>query len=214
MTLTDDKAPAKRDAKRSKRAILDAALSEFAEHGHAGARIDAIAERAGVSKPMIYSYFGGKNKLYAAAVREAYIQIRAGERDLSLDDKQPEDALRALVSFTLSHFRAKPWFISLLNTENLLGGATVRKIKDVSEIQSHLIAELGRTLERGVATGVFRAGINPVDLYIMIAALCYFPISNAHTLRAVFKCPVDNRWLDEHTKNAQEMVIRYLRAAD
>ncbi|MCB1374923.1 MAG: TetR family transcriptional regulator, partial [Rhodobacteraceae bacterium] len=48
--------PQRRDAERSRRAILDAALEEFSELGHAGARIDAIAARAGVSKPLIYSY--------------------------------------------------------------------------------------------------------------------------------------------------------------
>ncbi len=215
MTVTDDtsKAAPRRDAKRSKRAILDAALAEFAEHGHAGARIDAIAERAGVSKPMIYSYFGDKDELYAAALREAYVQIRAGERELLLDDKSPEEALRALIGFTLTHFRSKPWFISLLNTENLRGGATIRKIQDVGDIQSHLIDELGRILDRGVKAGKFRTGVNPVDLYIKIAALCYFPIANAHTLRAVFKCPVDDAWLDRHGQAAQEMVLRYLQTS-
>ncbi len=200
----------KRDAQRSKRAILDAALSEFAERGHAGARIDAIAERAGVSKPMLYNYFGDKDELYTAALREAYVQIRAGERELDLAGKAPEAAMRDLVAFTMEHFRSKPWFISMLNTENLLGGQTVRKIKDVGEIQSHLITMLTRILNRGVSQRVFRPGIDPVDLYIMIAALCYFPISNAHTLRAVFRCPVDEPWLNRHREHAVEMVLRYL----
>lgn len=46
--------------------ILDAATEEFAAHGIAGARIDRIAERSGMSKPMIYTYFGGKAKLFDA----------------------------------------------------------------------------------------------------------------------------------------------------
>ena len=70
---------------------------------------------------MLYNYFGDKDELYAAALREAYVQIRAGERELDLDGKSPEAALRAIIAFTLEHFRSKPWFISMLNTENLLG---------------------------------------------------------------------------------------------
>jgi len=204
------KAP-KRDAKRSKRAILDAALIEFSANGFAGARIDAISDRAGISKPMIYSYFGDKDELYAAALREAYVQIRAGEKDLKLDNKQPEEAIRALVGFTLRHFRSKPWFISMLNTENLRGGSTIRQISDVAEIQSHLIIELGKVLDRGVRNGVFRDGINPADLYISIASLCYFPISNAHTLRAVFGRPIDHDWVERYAEDAKEMIIRFLR---
>lgn len=203
--------PAKRDAERSRRAILDAALIEFSELGHAGARIDAIAERAGVSKPLIYSYFGDKDDLYAAALREAYVQIREGERELDLEEMEPEDAIRALVTFTMRHFQDKPWFISMLNTENLRGGDTIRDMQDASAIQSHLVNELKAVLDRGVAAGVFRAGIDPVDFYITIASLCYFPVSNRHTLRAVFRCPVDEDWLTNRGEDAAEMVIRFLR---
>jgi AcrR family transcriptional regulator len=204
----------KRDSARSKRAILDASLIEFSTLGYAGARIDAVAERAGVSKPLIYSYFGDKDQLYAAALREAYVQIRAGEQDLNLDHKDPETAIRDLVDFTLDHFRKKPWFISMLNTENLRGGTTIRKISDVSDIQSHLLNELGRLLERGVALGIFRPGIAPVDLYITIASLCYFPISNAHTLSAVFGASMDDAWLTQRSADIGEMVIRFLRPQD
>lgn len=202
----------KRDAERTKRAILDAALVEFSDKGFAGARIDTVAANAGASKPMIYSYYGDKDALYAAALREAYIQIRAGERELQLENKQPEEAIRALVGFTLNHFRSKPWFISMLNTENLRRGTTIKKIQDVSEIQSMLLLELRKILERGQQDGVFRQGIDPVDLYITIASLCYFPISNAHTLRIVFKKPVDeSSWLDQRRLDAEEMVLRFLR---
>jgi AcrR family transcriptional regulator len=201
----------KRDAERSKRSILEAALVEFSEQGHAGARIDAIAARAGVSKPLIYSYFGDKDALYAAALREAYVQIRAGERELDLGHRDPEAAIRALVSFTLAPFRSKPWFISMLNTENLRGGTTIRAIEDVGEIQSPLVVQLREILERGARQGVFRDDVDPVDLYITVASLCYFPVSNAHTLRVVFRCPIDDAWLARRGRDAEEMVIRFLR---
>ncbi len=201
----------RRDAELSRRMILDAALVEFSEKGFSGARIDTIAAAAGVSKPMIYSYYGDKDDLYAAALREAYIQIRAGEQELDLEHKSPEEAIRALVSFTLNHFKSKPWFISMLNTENLHRGTTIAKIHDVSEIQSRLVQELKIILKRGQDEGIFRQGIDPVDLYITIASLCYFPISNAHTLRVVFNKPVDDdAWLDQRRQDAEEMVIRFL----
>ncbi|MEM6711351.1 MAG: TetR/AcrR family transcriptional regulator [Pseudomonadota bacterium] len=201
----------KRDASKSKRAILDAALIEFSMHGYAGARVDAIAGRAGVSKPLIYTYFGDKAAIYAAALREAYVQIRLGERQLNLDDMDPETAIRALVTFTLKHFREKPWFVSMLNTENLRGGGTVREIEDVGQIQSNLLIKLQALLERGVEQGAFRPGITATELYISIASLCYFPISNAHTLRAVFDVPVDDAWLEKRGSDIGEMVIRFLR---
>jgi len=211
MTPTAKRKTGPRDAERTRRAILDAALVEFSEKGHAAARIDAVAEAAGISKPMIYSYFGDKDALYAAALREAYVQIREGEKELQLGDLDPIEAVRTLVHFTFDHFREKPWFISMLNTENLLGGSTVRSIVDVSDIQSTMISELHRVLDHGVEEGVFRAGVDPVELYITIASLCYFPISNRHTLRAVFKVPVDDAWVAARRQAVSDMVLRDLR---
>lgn len=203
--------PPRRDAAATQRRILDAALTEFSTHGHAGARIDAIAEAAGVSKPMIYSYFGDKDELYKAALRESYLQIRQGERELDTDHMTPEQAIRELVRFTMDHFVSKPWFTSMLNTENLRGGTSVREIDHLSDIQSPLIAQIGDILDRGVKEGAFRPGIDPAELYITIASLCFFPVSNKHTLRVVFQLPIDADWLTRRAEEAGEMIIRYLR---
>lgn len=203
----------KRNAQASKRRILDAALEEFSTLGHAGARIDSIAEKAEVSKPMIYNYFGDKDALYRAALRESYVQIREGERKLQTDGLPPEQAIRELVRFTLDHFVSKPWFISMLNTENLRGGETVRQIADVAEIQSPLIQKLGEILKRGAESGVFRDDVTPAEFYITIASLCYFPVSNRHTLRAVFNVSIDEEWLNRKASDVADMLIMYLRKA-
>ncbi|MEV6968766.1 helix-turn-helix domain-containing protein [Hamadaea sp. NPDC051192] len=58
----------KRDPERTRERILDAALAEFGEHGYAGARISAIASRAGVNQQLISYYFEGKEGLYRAVV--------------------------------------------------------------------------------------------------------------------------------------------------
>ncbi|OSP54586.1 TetR/AcrR family transcriptional regulator [Pseudoruegeria sp. SK021] len=210
--MADAKKPGrKRDATASRKAILDAALIEFSEQGYAGARVDEVARAAGVSKPLIYGYFGDKDALYAAALREAYVQIRENEKSLDLDGKSPDQAIRLLVIFTLKHFRDNPWFISMLNTENLRGGATIREIEDASDIQSNLVGKLRVILRKGAQDGSFRDGIDPVDLYVFIASLCYFPVSNIHTLRAVFKCAIDDEWLDQRGEEAARMLLAYLR---
>jgi AcrR family transcriptional regulator len=69
--------PRRRDAAGTRRRILDAARAEFAEHGYAGARVDAIAHRAGANKRMLYAYFGGKRSLFAETLRRK-LRERAG----------------------------------------------------------------------------------------------------------------------------------------
>ena len=201
----------RRDAERSRKLILQAALEEFSEHGHSGARVDRISRRAGVSKPLIYDYFGDKDAIYAAALKEAYVQIREGEAALDLGTLAPEEAVRELVRFTMRHFLDKPWFISMLNTENLRHGETIRQIHDAAGVQSVLVERLREVLGRGGRTGVFRKDVDPVEFYVSIASLCYFPVSNRHTLKAVFHLAVDGPWFDARAEEAAEMLLLYLR---
>ncbi|WP_434359974.1 TetR family transcriptional regulator [Parasalinivibrio latis] len=200
----------KRNAELTRRAILDSALLEFSELGYGDARVDSIAARSNTSKPMIYSYFGDKEGLYAAALREAYVQIRSGESELELESFSPVDAIRRLVHFTLEHFWAKPWFISMLNTENLRKGTTIANISDLDEIQSPTLGSLEKVLKEGVEQGVFREDVNTIEFYITIASLCYFPISNAYTLSTVFNIDINDEWIKRRGDLIEEAVLGYL----
>ncbi len=199
-----------RNAEASRAAILQAALNEFSSAGYEGARVDRIAAEAGVSKPLLYDYFGDKDELYAAALREAYVQIRTGEMALELDALDPAAAIRELCLFTMDHFRTNPWFIAMLNTENLRHGATISRLEGAREVQSNLLVKLGRVLERGVAEGRFRADVEPVKLYVFIASLCYFPVSNRYTLAAVFGVDFTAETLTGHAGQAADIVLAWL----
>lgn len=76
----------KNDPERTRENILAVATEEFAAHGLAGARVDAIAERTRTSKRMIYYYFISKEDLYLAVLEKAYRKIRSREADLKLPE--------------------------------------------------------------------------------------------------------------------------------
>lgn len=82
-----------RDPERTRAAILEAATKEFAENGMGGARVDAIAERAGTNKRMLYHYFGDKEQLYLRVLEEAYVGIRTAERSSISAIKRPRKEL-------------------------------------------------------------------------------------------------------------------------
>lgn len=167
-------------------AILAAARSEFAARGLKGARVQAIAERAGCNKQLLYYYFGSKDGLYRAALESVYADIRAQEQGLELGGLPPADAMAALVGFSFDYLAAHPEFIGLLNHENALGAPHVRASRAVRETNSPLVDLIASTLRRGVADGLFRRGVDPVALYISIAGMAYFFFSNRRTLEAVF----------------------------
>ena len=175
-----------RDPERTRGAILAAATQEFTANGLTGARVDAIAQRARVNKRMIYHYFGDKDGLYLAVLEATYGSIRAAELDLHLTDRDPVDGMRELVLFTWRYFLAHPEFLSLLGTENLHKAAYLKRSKRIRELHSPLIGMISALLERGAKARVFRAGVDPVELYITIAALGFFYLSNRHTLSTIF----------------------------
>jgi len=175
-----------RDPERTKARILAAATAEFARYGLGGARVDRIAERAGANKRMLYYYFRDKDNLFLAALEARYADIRAAERALDLEHLEPREALRRLVEFTWQYFLDHPEFLTLLNSENLHQARHLKNSKRIAAMHSPFIATIADLLQRGEAGGTIRAGIDPVQLYISIAALSYFYLSNNHTLSTVF----------------------------
>jgi AcrR family transcriptional regulator len=175
-----------RDPGRSKVAILAAAREEFSKLGLGGARVEQIAERAGVDKKLVFYYFKDKDSLFAAVLESVYAEIRDAQLYLDLKDMPPLKALRRLVEFTWEYYIAHPEFITLLNSENLHLARHLKESPRIQELNSPLLSALSDILNRGREEGIFRAGIDPMQLYITIAGCSYFYFSNQHTLSAGF----------------------------
>ncbi len=207
------KAPGRvrRDPERTRAGILDAARIEFARRGLGGARVDQITARAGSNKRMIYYYFGNKEALFLAALESAYEDIRNAEQSLMLTDLDPVEGMRRLVQFTWEYYLAHPEFITLLNSENLHRARLLKKSKKIRALHSPLVAMLESLLERGRRSGAFRRGVDPVQLYISIAALGYFYLSNNHTLSTIFgRDLMRAQALKQRLAHMTDLVLGYL----
>jgi AcrR family transcriptional regulator len=192
--------------------ILEAATAEFARHGLGGARVDRIAGRAGVNKRMLYHYFGAKEDLFLAALEASYAHIRSAERDLDLEQSDPREALKRLVDFTWRYYLEHPEFMTLLNSENLHKGRHVRRSHRVRELHSPLVETLRGILVRGERRGLFRRGIDPVELYISIAGEGYFYLSNRYTLSRIFgRDLMAHRALAGRSRHIREMILNAVR---
>ena len=201
-----------RNSAKTKAAILVAGRAEFAERGFEGARVDAIAALAGANKRLLYHYFGNKEDLYRAVLLDAYLEIRRGERALSLDQYGPVDAMDRLVRFTFRHFLANPWFPRLLGTENIENARFLKTLPDIEAIHSPLVGQITTIVERGADAGIFRRDVDPVQLYISIAALGFFYVSNMATLSVIFARDLSAiDMVQEREAQAVQMVLDYLR---
>ena len=171
-------------AKATRDGILRAAIKVFAKHGFEGGSIEKISNAAKSYDRMIYYYFGSKEGLFIEVLEETYRRFNEAESELVLDVAQPLEALTAVVRFMWAYYQKNPEFISLLNTENLHRGTHIAKSLRARDYSSDAIAVLARVLSSGVAQGSFRSDVAARDVYLMIAAMGYFYLSNRFTLSA------------------------------
>ena len=171
-------------AQATRENILRAATKVFARHGFAGGRVEQISKAAKSHDRMIYYYFGSKEGLFIAVLEEMYRRFNEAESKLALDGVPPVEALKAVIRFMWLHYQKHPEFITLLNTENLHRGRHISKSLRAREYSSPAVSVLDAVLARGVQQKLFRADVAARDVYLMIASMGYFYLSNRFTLSA------------------------------
>jgi hypothetical protein len=123
------------------------------------------------------------------------------------------EALQKLVGFTFDHHHSNENFIRLVMSENMQRGAYLSQSKSIQDLNVPAIAAIRELYERGVASGVFRPGLDPVDIHASISALTFFNVSNKHTFGLIFKQdPASTDAVMTRRNNVIEMVLRYVLA--
>jgi TetR/AcrR family transcriptional regulator len=210
-TLVAD-APAKREPSTAREDLIAAAVAEFAGKGFAGARVDEIAQTAGVNKQLVYHYFGSKQSLYLVALESVYAEIREKEKSLSLSELEPSEAMAQLVGFSFDYLAEHPEFLALLTDENRNHGSHILESERLRTMHSPFIEMLEATLARGIKSGAFCNSYDAINLYISIAGISYFFFSNNHTLSAIFGKPLGSRGaLVQRRRHVIEFALNALR---
>ncbi len=214
--ITKKKAPRsrakKRDPERARREIVVAARAEFAKVGYDGARVDRVAETAGISKGLLYHYFASKDELFIAVLEDCYLELRTQNEELIIDSVEPEEGIRQLIAHTYRYFAEHPEFIVLVNSENMMEAEHLRHSSAVGKMYEPLSVRLGELVDAGVAKGIFRADADIIELYISIVGLGYFFLSNRWTLSIVFGQDLLAEGAEERRlQHIVDVVLGYLR---
>jgi TetR/AcrR family transcriptional regulator len=201
----------KRDATRTRHAILAAAMAEFSTKGVAGARIDRIAAAYHGSKNMIYHYFKSKEGLFSAVLEQTYATIRARQSTLDVTSQDPLRGIASLVEFTIDVFNDHPAFVALLHSENMAHAQHIKGSRRIVAMYNPLLATINDLLARGASRGLFRNDVSAIDLYICISAMASYPISNHYTLSALLGVDIGKSVRRVARKQqVVEMVLSYL----
>jgi len=192
--------------------IIQAAMDEFAARGFKGASMDAIAARTHTTRALINYYFGGKEQIYLAVLEHVYAEIRQAESLLDLDHLAPVDAIRRIVEFTFNYYLDHEGFVRLVVAENQVKGRHLKKSMAMRTLNRSIIDTLARVIARGQAQGLFRPGLDPVEVHMSIAALGMFNVTNQHTFSAIFQRDMGARGdVGRRRQTVTEVILSYLR---
>lgn len=161
--------------------ILSAAEAEFSEVGLYGARVDSIAERAGVNKRMIYAHFGSKEQLYVTVLTMVYNRMAEADENLLGSDLAPEDMVRRIIVMYFDFLMANPTFVRMLMWENLNSAAYLRA-SGAGLSKGRALKMLSDTLTLGAAQGTFRADLDVDSTLLAVNMFCFSYFSNIHTM--------------------------------
>jgi len=199
------------DPEGTRRNIIEVASAEFALNGLAGARIDEIADKTRASKRMIYYYFGDKEGLYVSALENAYRVVREGEAQLDIESLPALEGLKTLVGFTFDHHHHHEDFIRMVMIENIHSGRYLDRSDDLRTMNEAAILRIAKLYQKGVDEGVFRDGMDPLEIHWQISALCFFNVSNRATFSKLFGSDFAAKKRQESLRsNVIDMVMRYL----
>ena len=172
----------------SRAAILKAAVAAFADHGIAGARTDAIAQAAGVNKALLYYYFKDKDALYGAVLEQVFSGLRDRVVPVLERDLPPREKMMQYLGAYFDYIAENPRFPRVVQSEWMRApGKRTPQMEDIArQYFRPIYAQLVEVLQRGIATGEFRA-VNPLDFVPSMVAIIIFYFSAAPVIKALMK---------------------------
>lgn len=172
----------------SRAAILQAATKEFAEHGIAGARTDAIARSAGVNKALLYYYFQDKEKLYGAVLDHAFAGMKASVFKALDSDLPPREKIMAYVGAYFDFIASNQIYPRLMQREMMRAreGQSEHIDRLVKTYFQPVFRRVGELLQTGIAQGEFRQ-VNPAHFVPSIVAMIVFYFSGAPVIQKIVR---------------------------
>ncbi len=184
-----------RDAERSKRLLMEAAVVEFSAHGFSGARVGDIAARAGVNKQLISYYFGGKQGLYDALSD----QWRRDEQRLAGPGQTLAEVAGAYARATLQ----APDLARMLIREGLDGAPGSAESGDA---QRRRFGAAAADLRRRQREGELPADLDPACAGLALFAISAAPISFPHVAQAFGLDVTEAGFADRYAEEVARLV--------
>ena len=195
----------------SRAAILRAAAEEFAEHGIAGARTEAIAREARVNKALLYYYFKDKETLYGAVLDNAFSGLKATVFRVLDSDLPPREKIMTYVGTYFDFIASNQVYPKLMQREMMRAreGHSPHIEKLVKNYFQPIYARVGELLRKGIAEGEFRK-IDPAHFIPSVVAMIIFYFSSAPLMQKIVRF---NPLAPERIAERRAAVLDFISAA-
>lgn len=197
--------------RNSKQKILDAALKEFATFGFEGARVDRIAEEAGINKALLFYYFSSKQNLYHTVITEVMFDFIPKVQNVIRESSTPERLFEDLPELYIQYFSRKKELIQIISRHLIHSPQTIGHV--IREIFAQIPDTPSKTLP-AVLRKWHRKGLisesDPVQFIFNIIPLCLFPILAQPMVEAILDVRItdDGKFLDKRIRSISHLLKR------
>ena len=201
----------RRHPEKSRAAILRAGVAEFAEHGIAGARTDAIARAARVNKALLYYYFKDKDALYEAVLDHVFSGLRDRLMPVLESDLEPCEKLLAYAGRYFDYIAANPRFPRVVQGEWMRMGpkGNPQMLRIAREYFAPIYRCVAEMLREGAEKGQFRP-VNPMDFLPSMVGIIIFYFSTAPAMKALLNVDLLS---EERIAERRKFVLEFVSAA-
>lgn len=195
----------------SRAAILQAAAHEFAAHGVAGARTDAIAREAHVNKALLYYYFKDKETLYGAVLDDAFAGLKAAVFRVLDSELPPREKMLAYAGAYFDFIASNQLYPRLMQREMMRAreGRSPHIEKIIKQYIQPIFLRVSEVMRDGIARGEFRA-VNPAHFVPSVIAIIVFYFSSAPMMQKIVGF---NPLTAEHIAERRAAVLDFISAA-
>ena len=180
----------KKDSSTEQR-ILDAAHAVFVRRGTAGARMQEIADEAGVNKALLHYYFRNKDRLAQAVFQRVAASVFGRIAQVLMSDAELEDKVRGIIAVYLDQFARTPYAPAYVISEvNLHPERAGQFLEMISRTTGASPLDLIAMLQRQIDARVHAGTIRPIDadqFFTNLISLCVFPFAAKPLLSAVLR---------------------------
>ena len=209
--------PAEHDRDTEKR-ILEAARTVFVRHGTGGARMQEIAEEAGVNQALLHYYFRSKNGLAQAVFLDVVGPIVPSIVNVLGSESGIDQKVEQFVHLYIDTVRQNPFIPGYIlaelhfNPERITALASQVAGGNPASIMQAFLQRLGAQLDAQASIGLMRP-IAPEQFLVNLIALCVFPFAARPMMRIVLGLDDDafNRFLDERRTELPDFILNALR---